>query len=75
MTKFRVFHDRPNCIACGACAAVSENWTLETEDGLADPVKELIEESELAENQEAAEVCPVFIISVEKLSGDHEQPH
>jgi ferredoxin len=65
--KFRVLHDRPNCIACGACAAVSANWTLETEDGLADPVKDVIGEDELAENQEAAEVCPVFIISVNEI--------
>lgn len=67
MAKFRIVHDRPNCIACGACAAVTDNWTLETEDGLADPVKDVIDESELAENQEAAEVCPVFIISVNKI--------
>lgn len=65
--KFRIVHDRPNCIACGACAAVTPNWTLETEDGLADPVKDLIDESELAENQEAAEVCPVFIIHVNEV--------
>lgn len=61
-----ITHDRPNCIACGACAAVTDNWTLDTEDGLADPVKAEIEEDELAENQEAAEVCPVFIIHINK---------
>ena len=54
MVKWIITHDRPNCIACAACAAITDNWTLETEDGLADPVKSEISEEELAENQEAA---------------------
>ncbi len=68
MKKFKVLHDRPNCIACGACAAVCDNWTLDTPDGLADPVKQIIDESELPENKEALEVCPVFIISIEEVT-------
>lgn len=70
MKRFKVIHDRPNCIACGACAAISENWTLDTHDGLADPIRDVITEEEYEENKEAAEVCPVFIISVNEISSE-----
>jgi len=65
--KYKIWHDRPACIACGACAAVSTNWTLETVDGLADPVSAIIDESEYAENKEAVDVCPVNIIHVDEV--------
>ncbi len=62
---YRIWHDRPNCIACGACAAANpENWLMHPEDGLADCVATTIGEAELAANEEAAIVCPVNIIHV-----------
>jgi ferredoxin len=62
---YRVWHDRPNCIACGACAAATpENWVMNPEDGLADCVSTTITDAERAANDEAALVCPVNIIHV-----------
>lgn len=62
--KYSIWHDRPNCIACGACAAVTTNFFMDEEDQLASAVKTEIEESEFEENEEAALVCPVNIIHV-----------
>lgn len=67
MKKYSITHDRPDCIACAACEAVSKNWTLKTHDGLADPIKAIIDESEYEENKEAADVCPVSIIHVDEI--------
>jgi ferredoxin len=64
MKKYEIWHDRPNCIACGACAAVTTNFFMDEEDQLASAVKTEIGESELEENKEAADVCPVNIIHV-----------
>lgn len=59
----RIWHDRPNCIACGACAAATpENWVMDETDGLADCVSTTISEEERSANEEAAMVCPVNII-------------
>jgi ferredoxin len=62
--KYEIWHDRPNCIACGACAAVTPNFFMDEDDQLASAVKTTIDENELAENEEAALVCPVNIIHV-----------
>jgi ferredoxin len=40
---------------------------MDTPDGLADPVKNIIDESEFEENKEAADVCPVSIIHVDEI--------
>jgi ferredoxin len=65
--KYRVWHDRPACIACGACAAAyPENWEMHPDDGLADCKSTSIDESEVAGNEEAALVCPVNIIHIAK---------
>jgi len=62
---YRVWHDRPNCIACGACAAATpENWEMQPDDGLADCKSTTITGAELAANEEAAIVCPVNIIHI-----------
>lgn len=75
MTKLKVFHERPNCIACGACAAISpEFWEMD-EDGLStlkgstkvgENFELEITEDQKVANQEAAEVCPVQIIHVKE---------
>ena len=64
MKPYKIWHDRPNCIACGACAAVDENWFMDEVDGLASFNHGEISEAELAANKEAAEVCPVNIIHI-----------
>ena len=65
LPQYRVWHDRPNCISCGACAAANpENWEMNAEDGLADCIATTIGEADLAANEEAAIVCPVNIIHV-----------
>jgi ferredoxin len=72
MSKFKIEHDRPNCIGCGACAAlVPEHWIMD-DDGksnilngkrLPDHREEKdIEEKDYKQNYEAAECCPVNVI-------------
>ena len=75
MSKIKVIHERPNCIACGACAAISPDFWEMDEDGLStlkgavkvdDNFELEITEEQKATNQEAAEVCPVQIIHVKE---------
>ncbi|MBI2130256.1 ferredoxin [Candidatus Woesearchaeota archaeon] len=72
--KYKLEHDRPNCIGCAACAAVAPKfWTMH-EDGKSDIVgcknredgwEELgIAESDFQNNKEAAESCPVNVIHI-----------
>jgi ferredoxin len=76
MAKFKIEHDRPNCIGCGACAAVApEFWSMDA-DGKSDLkgakntkkgddiVLEEMELDDLKNNMEAAEVCPVNVIHI-----------
>ena len=74
--KYKLEHDRPNCIGCAACAAVAPKfWTMH-EDGKSDIVgcknredgwEELdIEEKDFISNKEAAESCPVNVIHIVK---------
>jgi len=76
MEKHLLIHNKKDCISCGACVAIApELWYLE-ETGLAHvkgmiPVndwweKEINSEAEKAQHEEAAAVCPVNIIKVEK---------
>ena len=79
--KYKLMHDRPNCIGCAACAAVAPDfWTMH-EDGKSDIVgckmrddewEELdIEEKDYKENKEAADSCPVNVIHiVDKKTGE-----
>ncbi|MFC1691307.1 ferredoxin [Nanoarchaeota archaeon] len=74
MTKYKVEHDKPNCIGCGACAAVCpESWEM-VEDGKSKlkgakegenqiETKE-IEDAEFDSNKEAADSCPVNVIHI-----------
>ncbi len=76
MDKHKVIHIRNGCIGCGACAAVCPEFWEMGDDGLANlkggkPVGENWEleistEENRACNQEAADVCPVQVIKVEK---------
>ena len=72
MGKFLLEHDRPNCIGCGACAAVSPKFWEMNDDGKsdiknaktrADGWQELeIDEKDFETNKQAAESCPVNVI-------------
>ena len=72
----KVKHDRPNCIGCGACAAVAPDFFEMADDGKSqlkngkkldgDQWEREFEEKDLNTVQEAADACPVNIISIEK---------
>jgi len=71
MAKFRVEHDRPNCIGCAACAAVfPEGWEMNS-DGKSDLIgaqgdnnMQFKEMDDLKNHMEAANSCPVNVIHV-----------
>ena len=77
MAKYKIEHDRPNCIGCAACAAVAPDFWEMKEDGKSsikngkerdDEWEELeIDEEHFAENKEAAESCPVNVIHIKNL--------
>ena len=73
MGKFKIEHVRPECIGCGACAAVHpDRWVMDDEDGKSNIVegKRLengneefnLSDEEFELNKEAAECCPVNVI-------------
>ena len=77
MTNFKIEHDRPGCIGCGACASVApEFWKMSDADGKSDLIgsketkeeaniiKEELELVELKSNKEAADSCPVNVIHI-----------
>ena len=77
MANFKVDHDRPGCIGCGACAAVApEFWTMSPADGKSDlvgsvhqkegdnTIREQLEMDDLKNNREAADCCPVNVIHI-----------
>lgn len=79
---FRIEHDRPNCIGCGACVAVAPDfWELD-DDGKANILKAKkkpdetqereISDKEFKENMEAAESCPVNVIHLRRLKDDEK---
>lgn len=70
--RYKLEHDRPNCIGCAACAAIAPDFWEMSEDGKSDirnctkredGWEELeIEEKDHDLNKEAAEACPVNVI-------------
>ena len=87
MAKYKIEHDRPNCIGCSACAAVSpEFWTMdECNDGKSDIKKEKgtknlengweeldIDDKDYAQNKEAADACPVNVIHIKNLESNEK---
>ncbi|MBC8495739.1 ferredoxin [archaeon] len=72
MTKYKVENKVEDCIGCGACAAICDNFEMVEINGeeKAKPKKEEIDESELETNKEAAESCPIEVIKItEKETG------
>ena len=55
---YKIIFEANKCIGAGKCAEVSDNWDLDLSTGIAAPEAYFIEESDLEENVEAAEVCP-----------------
>ena len=79
--KYTLQHDRPNCIGCAACEAVTPDFWEMNEDGKADikqgknldnEWQELdIEEKDFEANKEAADSCPVNVIHlINKKTGE-----
>ena len=72
MVNYQIEFNKKECIGCGACTSqCPENWELvETPDGFkAKPKKLMINENEYDSNQEAADICPVDCIKIEKVKG------
>ncbi|MBL7050944.1 ferredoxin [Candidatus Woesearchaeota archaeon] len=60
MAKYKIVHDIEECIGCGACAAVCDNWVME-----GDKAKEIETEfDEIGCNQDAVDSCPVDCIKI-----------
>ena len=77
----QIQHDRPGCIACGACAAVAPDfWDMDPNDGksnlknckkVGDQEHRDLLDDEFETNKEAAECCPVNVIHIiNKETGD-----
>lgn len=71
----KVVHIKPECISCGACAALHPDQWVMDDDGLAQlvdgvAVNENFERQltidDVEDYQEAADVCPVNIILVDR---------
>jgi ferredoxin len=59
---YKIEIDQEKCIGCGACAAQCDNFEVKDNKAVA-------KKSELKEigcNQEAADICPVNVISIYK---------
>jgi len=73
----RIFHRRDKCIGCYYCVEVApQRWEIDEQDGkslLIDSTAKkgiymvVVPDFEYDENKEAAEACPVNIITVEKF--------
>ncbi len=82
MGKFQIQHDRPNCIGCGACAAIHpDRWTMSPADGKSDVVGSSkrgdgweifdLDDVEFDLNKQCADACPVNVIHlVNKETGE-----
>jgi len=55
---YKILFEANKCIGAGKCAEVSGNWSLSLSTGIAQPETYFIDDDDLAENVEAAEVCP-----------------
>jgi len=59
---YKITIDKEKCIGCGACAAQCDNFELKQGKAVAKKT----EFDELGCNQEAADVCPVEAIKIDK---------
>lgn len=56
------------CIGCGACTAVCDNFEI-NDKNVAVAKKKVVDDSEQQANQSAAESCPKACIKVTKAAG------
>ena len=64
MAKYKIDHDRPGCIGCGACvSSCDKNWEMK-DDGKSSPKKTDIDEKDFKCNMDAAKACPVNVIHI-----------
>lgn len=72
MAKFKIVHERPECIGCGACTAIAPKFWKMNDDGSksdligAKDVDECQERelNDLENNMEVAETCPINCIHI-----------
>ncbi len=64
--KGKAVIDRDGCIACGLCADTCPEVFRMAEDGLAEVYVDEVPEEQKDAAAEAAEDCPVNVISVEE---------
>lgn len=70
MSKYKILYDKKTCIGCDACVSVCpENWELVERNGeMKAKLKKMeITEEEYDTNSEAANICPVECIKIEKI--------
>lgn len=73
----RITHQRSKCIGCNYCVEVAPSrWYMNDTDGKSSLIEAkekkgifiaIITDDEYEENIEAAEICPVNIIKIEKI--------
>lgn len=73
----RIIHQRPKCIGCNYCVEVAPSrWQMDETDGKCNLLEStekkniyiaIAGDDEYEENLEAAKICPVKIIKVEKF--------
>lgn len=76
---YKVIFEADACIGAGKCAAVSENWSLSIETGIAQPEVYFFGTEDLTHNVRAAEVCPAkkdrgVIHVVDRRTGEEVAP-
>lgn len=78
MARYRIEFDREECIGARACSAVAPDFWKDSDDGKVDLAdarfnKEtgryelIVEDADLEINEEAAQLCPVDVITITKL--------
>ncbi|MFH1181338.1 MAG: ferredoxin [Candidatus Woesearchaeota archaeon] len=76
MAKYKLVHDCPGCIGCGACVAVAPDYWEMGSDGksalkgskkVGENEEREIEEKDFTPNDEAAKACPVNVIHITDL--------
>ena len=67
--KYKIVHDRPGCIGCGACAAICPKYWVMKDDGKSSPKKTEFDEKDLDCNMSAAQGCPVNVIHIKDEKG------
>ncbi|ERG98588.1 MAG: hypothetical protein J07HQX50_02629 [Haloquadratum sp. J07HQX50] len=55
---YKIIFEANKCFGAGRCAEVADNWEMDISTGLASPQSYFLDEDQLEENIDAAEVCP-----------------